>query len=193
MCVCYGKCCVWVRSWNCGCLVTWFCYQLIAKPGNKTASVPRLYPYSLQYTWQCCNQCLETLCQRNHRMITTSCPWCVSHNWEFCVKWFLSEKGTNSAPKTDRYELKNRKSFIFVFRLNLICLLAETFPNSSPITREVPLGYLPFMWNNSGCRPVCTKSPLMGDRYDGLLLFVHRISHETCTRLVALCFVVVRS
>ena len=24
---------------NCGCLVTWFCYQLIAKPGNKTAAV----------------------------------------------------------------------------------------------------------------------------------------------------------
>ena len=21
----------WVRSWNCGCLVTWFCYQQIAK------------------------------------------------------------------------------------------------------------------------------------------------------------------
>ena len=30
----------WVRSWNCGCIVTWFCYHLIAKPGNKTAAVP---------------------------------------------------------------------------------------------------------------------------------------------------------
>ena len=30
---------IWVRSRNCGCLVTWFCYQLIAKPGNKTAAV----------------------------------------------------------------------------------------------------------------------------------------------------------
>ena len=29
----------WVRSRNCGCLVTWFCYQLIAKPGNMTAAV----------------------------------------------------------------------------------------------------------------------------------------------------------
>ena len=29
----------WVRSRNCGCLITWFCYQLIAKPGNKTAAV----------------------------------------------------------------------------------------------------------------------------------------------------------
>ena len=24
--------CIWVRSRNCSCLVTWFCYQLIAKP-----------------------------------------------------------------------------------------------------------------------------------------------------------------
>ena len=30
---------IWVRSRNCGCLVTWFCYQLIAKPGNKTATI----------------------------------------------------------------------------------------------------------------------------------------------------------
>ena len=30
----------WVRSWRWGCLVTWFCYQLIAKPGNKTAPPP---------------------------------------------------------------------------------------------------------------------------------------------------------
>ena len=29
---------IWVRSRNCVCLVTWFCYQLIAKPGNKTDS-----------------------------------------------------------------------------------------------------------------------------------------------------------
>ena len=29
----------WVME-VCGCLVTWFCYQLIAKPGNKTATPP---------------------------------------------------------------------------------------------------------------------------------------------------------
>ena len=27
-----------VRSRKCGCLVTWFCYQMIAQPGNKTAT-----------------------------------------------------------------------------------------------------------------------------------------------------------
>ena len=29
---------IWVRSWSCGCLVTWFCYHVIAKPGSKTAA-----------------------------------------------------------------------------------------------------------------------------------------------------------
>ena len=38
---------IWVRSWNCGCLVTWFCYHLIAKLDNKTAKVPWLDPYDL--------------------------------------------------------------------------------------------------------------------------------------------------
>ena len=36
---------IWVRSRNCSCLVTRFCYQLIAKPGNKTAAVPWPDPY----------------------------------------------------------------------------------------------------------------------------------------------------
>ena len=36
---------IWVRSWNCSCLVTWFCYHLIAKPGNKTAAVLWPDPY----------------------------------------------------------------------------------------------------------------------------------------------------
>ena len=29
---------IWVRLWRCSCLVDWFCYQMIAKPGNKTAT-----------------------------------------------------------------------------------------------------------------------------------------------------------
>ena len=37
---------IWVRSRNCGSLVTWFCYQLIAKPGNKTAAVSWPDPYT---------------------------------------------------------------------------------------------------------------------------------------------------
>ena len=37
---------IWIMSRNCGCLVTWFCYQLIAKPGNKTATGPWPDPYA---------------------------------------------------------------------------------------------------------------------------------------------------
>ena len=37
----------WVSSRNCGCLVTWICYQLIVKPGNKTAAVPWLDRYGV--------------------------------------------------------------------------------------------------------------------------------------------------
>ena len=40
---------IWVRSRNCGCLVTWFCYQLIAKPSNKTVTVPWPDPYEYMH------------------------------------------------------------------------------------------------------------------------------------------------
>ena len=38
--------CICVRSRRCSCLVTWFCHQLIAKPGNKTAAP--LWPDSFE-------------------------------------------------------------------------------------------------------------------------------------------------
>ena len=41
----------WVRSRSCGCLVTWFCYQMIAKPGNKTAAHSWPDPYN--EAWLC--------------------------------------------------------------------------------------------------------------------------------------------
>ena len=48
-----GPISIWVRSRNCGCLVTWFCYQLIAKPGNKTDTVSWPDPYKdrLSQVW----------------------------------------------------------------------------------------------------------------------------------------------
>ena len=39
---------IWVSSRNCGCLVTWFCYQLIAKPGYKTVTVSWTDPKNLK-------------------------------------------------------------------------------------------------------------------------------------------------
>ena len=39
----------WVRSWRCTCLVTWFCYQMIAKPGNKTGPPSWPDPFLKEY------------------------------------------------------------------------------------------------------------------------------------------------
>ena len=36
---------IWAGLRSCDCLVTWFCYQMITKPGNKTATPPWPDPY----------------------------------------------------------------------------------------------------------------------------------------------------
>ena len=57
---------IWIRSRNCGCLVTRPCYQLIAKPGYKTDTVTRPDPYS---DFKCNNKRLflinEPIVERN--------------------------------------------------------------------------------------------------------------------------------
>ena len=40
---------IWIRSHDCGCLVAWFCFQLIARPGNKTVAVSWPDPYIHHY------------------------------------------------------------------------------------------------------------------------------------------------
>ena len=42
-----SKWCTSRGSRNCGCIVFWFCYQLIVKPGNKTAAVLWPDPYDV--------------------------------------------------------------------------------------------------------------------------------------------------
>ena len=37
----------WPGLWRWGCLVAWFCYLLIAKPGNKTAAPPLPGPHAV--------------------------------------------------------------------------------------------------------------------------------------------------
>ena len=42
---------IWVRSWRCSSPnASWFCCQLIAKPGNKTVPQPWPYPYLVSNT-----------------------------------------------------------------------------------------------------------------------------------------------
>ena len=68
---------IWVRSWRCSCLVTWFCYQLIAKPGNKTAAPLWPDPYwffffkrdvcTVDITWTCLlKQSLDQPAENKH-------------------------------------------------------------------------------------------------------------------------------
>ena len=42
---------IWVRSWRYCCFVNWFCYHLIAKPGNKTAEPSWPDPYFYATEW----------------------------------------------------------------------------------------------------------------------------------------------
>ena len=45
---------IWVRSQRFSCLVTWFCYQLIAKPGNKRVAPSWPEPYGfVSLCWVC--------------------------------------------------------------------------------------------------------------------------------------------
>ena len=41
-CTMHAVCCIWVRSRRFGCLVTWFCYHLIAKPGKAPVPLSRI-------------------------------------------------------------------------------------------------------------------------------------------------------
>ena len=68
---------IWVRPRKCGCLVTWFCYQLIAKPGNKTAAVPWPRPYA----GICADS--HTTAYDNKQM--KRCRYCPSHEYKLCL------------------------------------------------------------------------------------------------------------
>ena len=49
-------CHIWARSSRWSCLVSWFCYQLIAKPSNKRATPPWPDPYQYNVWWCYCTR-----------------------------------------------------------------------------------------------------------------------------------------
>ena len=94
---------IWVASWRCGCLVTWFCYQLIAKPGNKTATPPwpNLYQWDisinlsvllgnlLQWIWlQKFSKMQSKIFIQGNSFKIIFCSMCVSH-WQWCIFRFV--------------------------------------------------------------------------------------------------------
>ena len=79
---------IWVRSQKCVCLVTWFCYQLIVKPGNKTAAPPWPDPY-----WDDASSWKQTS------------PWktgtFLSLHVQYCSCWSLGDAGRQGISKFD--------------------------------------------------------------------------------------------
>ena len=101
---------IWVRSRNCGCLVTWFCYQLIAKPGNKTATVPWPDPYTLK--WKRQDDCLVFTGHAEGKLQLPQwrpgqSPWWFF--FRFCVGHGLLPKGhkVNISNKADLMPVKS--------------------------------------------------------------------------------------
>ena len=72
--------CIWVGSRRCSCLVTWFCYQLIAKPGNKTATPPWPNPYMKTIVYERYDkekQWQQSLVHCLTDMINPAFPWYI--------------------------------------------------------------------------------------------------------------------
>ena len=81
----------WVRSRKCGCLVTWFCYQMIAKPGNKTATASLSDPYADHFdvmTWPCFLHCWPFVRGIHQWLVDSSYkePTMQSRAGRFCCK-----------------------------------------------------------------------------------------------------------
>ena len=84
---------IWVRSRNCGCLVTWFCYQLIAKRGNKTDAISWPDPYvcmiyiTLSYfilpEWDSIRLCLPAI-EHNPMGCELDCRWSYQQGITLC-------------------------------------------------------------------------------------------------------------
>ena len=91
-----------VNKGVCGCLVTWFCYQMIAKPGNKRATSLWLDPYIYIYIY----------------------IWVRSRNCGFLVTWFcyqlIAKPGNKTAtvPWPDPYIYIYNGTEIMVDKVN---------------------------------------------------------------------------
>ena len=80
---------MWVRSQRCGCLVTWFCYQLIAKPGNKTVSPPWPEPYILQHIVQPPGNMVGGVhkCMVFILIFLDGISFCIQVHFQFSFQW----------------------------------------------------------------------------------------------------------
>ena len=80
---------IWVKSRRFGCIVTWFWYQLIAKPGNKTAAPSWLDPYHI---WTSVCFSVLSMCGFLWWSNLRGCSWLQQYPWyaEHSVSWCSS-------------------------------------------------------------------------------------------------------
>ena len=71
----------WIRSWSWGYLVTWFCYQLIAKPGNNIATPPWPEPYIYTYICVCVYLLADLPLTSKTKMATVTLGNKLKINW----------------------------------------------------------------------------------------------------------------
>ena len=124
---------IWVRSQRCSCLVTWFCYQMIAKPGNKT--VVHLWPGG------CFKNTYELL---NLRALNLSHVNKKSTSFNVWVRYFVwNFKGTlwNSTQNILSIHWK------ILFLYNIEILRALRFKSSYSFLKHSPDPYSPVVLN----------------------------------------------
>ena len=107
-CIVMASHCIWVRSRNCGCLVTWFCYQLIAKPGNKTATVPWPDPYGIG-TWRVTS---KSSTQWGVKIHIAHRPWASKNASQACWFWVLVLIIYNLYCKMQKYWSQASENFL---------------------------------------------------------------------------------
>ena len=81
---------IWVRSRKWGCLVTWFCYHMIAKLGNKTAAPLWLNPHKTMQDMLICQLCPWFPIERI--LTTYSCQFSTEERHEMWNHIFVLSK-----------------------------------------------------------------------------------------------------
>ena len=89
---------IWVRSRRSGCLVTWFCYHLLAKPGTRQPHLHDLTHIYIIITknirYLLWNQGLWCSLNNTYPIFLTPCIRCTNHLCDSCdltdVNWHLS-------------------------------------------------------------------------------------------------------
>ena len=104
--------CIWVRSRNCGCLVTWFCNQLIAKPGNKTAAVS--WPDPIVFCLVAMPGVYGTMSSfKADWMIVKCTTWYQFHNYNFMILFWSNTWNYNiiGEKETDQFRLSDAQMY----------------------------------------------------------------------------------